>query len=83
GLKFIKKIGIENIYKEEMELMDQLIKELKKLYFIKIYGSMSLKNRLAVLSINMESVDASVVGEKLNDSEIAVRTGYHCAALIH
>ena len=66
-----------------MELMDQLIKELKKLDFIKIYGSMSLKNRLAVLSINMEGVDASVVGEKLNDSEIAVRTGYHCAALIH
>ncbi len=83
GLKFIKKIGIENIYKEEMELMDQLIKELKKLDFIKIYGSMSLKNRLAVLSINMEGVDASVVGEKLNDYEIAVRTGYHCAALIH
>lgn len=83
GLKFIKKIGIENIYKEEMQLMDQLITELKKLDFIRIYGSMSLKNRLAVLSINMEGVDASVVGEELNDSQIAVRTGYHCAALIH
>ncbi|MCF0149128.1 MAG: aminotransferase class V-fold PLP-dependent enzyme [Clostridium sp.] len=83
GLKFIKKIGIENIYKEEMELMSQLITELKKLDFIKIYGDISLKNRLPVLSINMDGIDASIVGEELNDSEIAVRTGYHCAALIH
>lgn len=83
GLKFIKKIGIENIYKEEMQLMEQLIMEFKKLDFIKIYGTMSLKNRLSVLSINIEGIDASVVGEELNDAEIAVRTGYHCAALIH
>ena len=83
GVKFIKKIGIENIYNEEMQLMDQLIRELKKLDFVKIYGSTSLKNRLSVLSINIEGIDASIVGEELNDAEIAVRTGYHCAALIH
>ncbi|MGF0108397.1 aminotransferase class V-fold PLP-dependent enzyme [Clostridium sp. SGI.024] len=83
GVKFIKKIGIENIYNEEMQLMDQLIRELKNLDFVKIYGSTSLKNRLSVLSINIEGIDASIVGEELNDAEIAVRTGYHCAALIH
>lgn len=83
GVKFIKKIGIENIYNEEMQLMDQLIRELKKVDFVKIYGSTSLKNRLSVLSINIEGIDASIVGEELNDAEIAVRTGYHCAALIH
>ncbi|MGN0025471.1 MAG: aminotransferase class V-fold PLP-dependent enzyme, partial [Clostridium sp.] len=83
GVKFIKKIGIENIYNEEMQLMDQLIRELKKLDFVKIYGSTSLKNRLSVISINIEGIDASIVGEELNDAEIAVRTGYHCAALIH
>ena len=83
GLKFIKKIGIENIYKEEMELMDQLIRELKKLDFINIYGSTSLENRLSVLSINIEGIDSSIVGEELNAAKIAVRTGYHCAALIH
>ena len=83
GLKFIKKIGIENIYREEMQLMEQLISEVKKLDFIKIYGGTSIKNRVSVLSINIEGIDASVVGEKLNDANIAVRTGYHCAALIH
>ncbi|MDV4151104.1 aminotransferase class V-fold PLP-dependent enzyme [Clostridium sp. AL.422] len=83
GVKFIKKIGIDNIYKEEMQLTEQLILELKKLNFIRIYGSTSLKDRVSVLSFNIEGIDASVVGEELNDSEVAVRTGYHCAALIH
>lgn len=83
GLKFIKKIGIENIHREEMQLAEQLIRELKKLNFVKLYGSTSLKKRVSVISFNIEGVDASIVGEELNDVEIAVRTGYHCAALIH
>lgn len=83
GLKFIRKIGVSNIYNEEMKLMEQLIFELNRLSFIKIYGSTSLKNRTAVLSFNIEGIDASIVGEELNKASIAVRTGYHCAALIH
>lgn len=83
GLKFVRKIGVSNIYNEEMKLMEQLIFELNRLSFIKIYGSTSLKNRTAVLSFNIEGIDASIVGEELNKSSIAVRTGYHCAALIH
>ncbi|MBE6053221.1 MAG: aminotransferase class V-fold PLP-dependent enzyme [Clostridium sartagoforme] len=83
GLKFIKKIGIDNIHKEEMKLIEQLIYELKKLHFIKVYGSTSLENRVSLLSFNVEGIDASVVGEELNDAKIAVRTGYHCASLIH
>ena len=83
GIKFIKKIGVANIYKEEMLLMEQLLKELNKLSFIKVYGSKSLNNSLSVLSFNIDGIDASRVGEELNEVGIAVRTGYHCAALIH
>lgn len=83
GIKFIKKIGVANIYKEEMLLMDQLLKELNKLSFIKVYGSKSLNDTLSVLSFNIDGIDASRVGEELNEAGIAVRTGYHCAALIH
>lgn len=83
GVSFIKKIGIKNIYNEEIKLTKQLLEELRKLPFIKLYGSKSMDNRVAVVSFNIEGIDSSVVGEKLNEAEIAVRTGYHCAALIH
>lgn len=85
GIKFIRKIGVKNIYKEEISLVEELLLELNKLEFIKIYGNRKLENNknVAVVSFNIDGVDASVVGEELNEAGIAVRTGYHCAALIH
>lgn len=83
GIKFIKRIGIDSIQKCEEELTSYLLEKMKRLSYIKIYGSYSVKKRGPVLSFNMEGVDASVVGEQLDEDGIAVRTGYHCAPLIH
>ena len=83
GLKFIKRIGIDNIHKAEKELMNQLLEEFGKLPYIKLYGSDYTKQRSAVLSFNIDGIDASIVGEELNEEEIAIRTGYHCTPLIH
>lgn len=83
GIKFINRIGIDNIRKGEEELLSYLLEELKKLSYVKIYGSDSTKQRGAVLSLNIDGIDASIVGEQLNEGGIAVRTGYHCAPLIH
>lgn len=83
GIKFINKIGIDNISKKEKEIVDFLIKELSKKKYVKIYAKHGNKLRSAVLSINIEGIDSSEIGERLNGMEIAVRTGYHCAPLIH
>lgn len=83
GIKFIKRIGIDNIQKCEEKLLSHLLEELKKLSYVKIYGNNSIKQRSAVLSFNIDGIDASTVGEQLNEDGIAVRTGYHCAPLIH
>ncbi len=83
GIKFINRIGIESIQKHESELTLYLLKEIKKLPYIKLYGESHGKNRGPVISFNVEGVDASIVGEKLDNEEIAVRTGYHCAPLVH
>ncbi|AGX45141.1 aminotransferase class V-fold PLP-dependent enzyme [Clostridium saccharobutylicum] len=83
GVKFIKRIGIDSIQKYEEELTSYLLEEIKRLSYIKIYGSYSGNKRGPVVSFNIEGVDASIVGEELDKEGIAVRTGYHCAALIH
>lgn len=83
GLKFIKRVGIDSIKKVEDELMKYFIDEIRKLSYIKIYGNNSLNERSAVVSFNIDGVDASIVGEELNEYGIAVRTGYHCTPLIH
>jgi len=83
GIKFIRRVGIDTIQKCEEELLTYLLEELKKLSYIKIYGNDSINQRSAVLSFNVEGIDASIIGEQLNEQGIAIRTGYHCAPLIH
>lgn len=83
GTKFIKSVGLGKIQKCEEELILYLFEELKKLSYVKIYGSHSGKQRIPLLSLNIDGIDASIVGEQLNEEGIAVRTGYHCAPLIH
>ncbi|HEY8891781.1 MAG TPA: aminotransferase class V-fold PLP-dependent enzyme [Clostridium sp.] len=83
GIKFIQKVGIDNIRKHEIMLVEYLLKELCKLSYIKIYGGCDYKDRAAVVSLNIDNVDVSEVGTLLNKRGIAVRTGFHCAPLIH
>lgn len=83
GIKFIKKIGIDIIRKHEEDIGLYLLQELKKLSNIKIYGNDTNENRTSVISFNILGIDASKVGELLNEADIGVRTGYHCVPLIH
>ena len=51
---------------------------------MKIYGDFSDKNRCPIVSLNIAGVDSSQVSEwLLEEYEIAVRSGAHCAPLIH
>lgn len=83
GVNYILDVGIENIRKKEEELTEYLLSELIKLPFVKVYGQKSIENRCAVVSFNIDNLDSSLVGFELNKRGIAVRTGYHCAPLVH
>lgn len=84
GIKFIEKTGMENIRKHEMVLTECILEEFIKLPYIKLYGPSNVsENRVAVISFNIEGKDSSRVSYLLNERGIALRTGYHCAPLIH
>ncbi|MCY6482761.1 aminotransferase class V-fold PLP-dependent enzyme [Clostridium aestuarii] len=83
GVKFIKKVGIDKIRKHENMITKYLVQELSEISRIKIYGGSNYDNRAAVVSFNIDGIDSSEVGYLLNEEGVAVRTGYHCAPLIH
>jgi len=84
GLKYIAKRGLQNIYDEEIKLLDLLQQGLSEINNVTLYGTKSLKNRVPVLSFNIGGYEASDVGILLDgDHNIAVRTGLHCAPKIH
>jgi cysteine desulfurase/selenocysteine lyase len=81
---YIAERGMENIYRHEMELFARLQVGLAEIDGVKLHGTMSLDDRLPVLSFTVAGRDPADVGTMLDvDHNIAARTGVHCAPLIH
>ena len=84
GQKFIRRVGIDNIYEHEMNLLKMLIDGLRDVPGVTLYCPDSLEARAPVLSLNVEGYTAGDVGTFLDvDFNIGVRTGLQCAPLVH
>lgn len=81
SIKWIKETDIQ---KKEKELSEYLVNVLKNNSKIHMYLPKNLKRWSSILSININGYTSEQVGELLEaENEICVRTGYHCAPLIH
>ena len=80
AMKWLKKIGMKNVRKHEMDLFEYLIGELRKIPRIKIYGDLNFERHLGLVSFNIENVHHSLAAAILNyEGGVAVRNGCHCA----
>jgi cysteine desulfurase family protein len=84
SLDWIKEIGIENILNSEKTLTRKLINEIKDIYGIELYLPKDEEKHVGIISLNMQDYNPNELGQVLDeDFNIAVRTGFHCAPLIH
>ena len=84
GLRYITQQGLANIYVHEMKLAQTLRDGLSSLKRIKTYCADSLEKHIALLTCNADGVDPEDFAAILDgDFNIAVRSGLHCAPLVH
>ncbi|MEW6265539.1 MAG: aminotransferase class V-fold PLP-dependent enzyme [Thermodesulfobacteriota bacterium] len=84
GLDLLEEEGLERIREREMVLARALWDGLEGLSGIVLYGGRPSDRHVPVLSVAVRDKPASAVGEILDgDFDIAVRTGLHCAPLVH
>jgi cysteine desulfurase / selenocysteine lyase len=81
----LKQLQLPKITLEKnLKLINKLIKELKKIDKVTLYGTLNLKEKVPVLSFNIKGLFsnrlAGILDEKYN---ILTRPGLHCAPLIH
>ena len=62
---------------KENELLKYATKKLKEVNGLRIFGE--AKNKISVISFNIESIHPYDLGSILDKMGIAVRTGQHCA----
>ena len=80
AIKFINRIGINNINKHEEYLKEYLVRKLKLIPHVKIYNANTTSN---IVLINVDNVLSGDLGLYLNSKNICVRSGKHCVKLLH
>ncbi|HZJ89816.1 MAG TPA: cysteine desulfurase [Bacilli bacterium] len=76
AIKYIKKIGIENIAKHEVMLRNYAVEKLAKNENIIIYNKDA---ETGIITFNVKDVFAQDAASYYNSKGIAVRSGQHCA----
>lgn len=82
GVRFVRETGIQKIHQKEMNLAETVRLALSEMQGITVYTPRG--PRLPVVAFNLEGLDSLEVAAILDSHYgIAVRAGYHCAALAH
>ena len=81
SIKFLEKIGIENIVKHEKELIKYGQEILRKNNSVELIGNP--KNKGAVLSFTIKSVHPHDIATILDEDGVAIRAGHHCCQILH
>lgn len=84
AIDFINRIGVDNIYNHENNLIIKIKNELLYNKNIIVYrGFMNSKNYAPILSFNVKGYHSEEVAGHLAADNICVRAGLHCAPMAH
>jgi cysteine desulfurase family protein len=84
GIQFVLRRGVEQIRQHEIGMIKKLIKGLKEIPRIRLYGPENQKDRIATLSFNLPPLSPSEVAFRLEKQfGILCRPGLHCAPAVH
>ncbi|MBS6195406.1 MAG: aminotransferase class V-fold PLP-dependent enzyme [Clostridiales bacterium] len=90
GVRWLKQMGLKNIKEKELFLMRRFYEGVREIPGVVIYGNLKQEERTAVVCLNIfDEREAAIVpsgeiGELLaGEYDIAVRSGAHCAPLMH
>jgi len=83
GIRFIKQIGINNIYNHGISLTEHFTKEIKGIDGLDVVGNNSEENRTSVVSVISSKKDISKLAYQLDINGVMTRVGMHCAPNAH
>jgi len=81
SIKFLEKIGMNNVIQHEKELMDYGQEILRKNNSVKLVGNPKKKG--AVLSFTIEGIHPHDIATILDEDGVAIRAGHHCCQILH
>ncbi|MGB2842576.1 MAG: cysteine desulfurase [Halobacteriota archaeon] len=79
AVDYLNEVGMAELKSHESKLTKKLLEGLSGIENVHVYGSTNLKDRIGVVSFNIEGVNPHDVALMLDEtSDIMVRSGHHC-----
>ncbi|SFQ21945.1 cysteine desulfurase / selenocysteine lyase [Butyrivibrio proteoclasticus] len=79
AIKYLKNVGFDTIKEQEEKLTTLLMEGLKKMPYIKVFGSEDPAKHCGIVTFTMEGVHPHDMASVLNDDHVCIRAGHHCA----
>ncbi|MCS7106850.1 MAG: cysteine desulfurase [Acidilobaceae archaeon] len=83
AIRYLWRVGMGWIEEHERELTSYTVKKLSEVEGLRFIGPRDLSRKLGIVAFNVGKVDPSMVGLWLDQYGVAVRTGLHCAHILH
>lgn len=79
AIRYLQAVGFETVRRQEDLLCSRLMEGMKKMPYIKIYGSSDPKKHNGIITFTMEGVHPHDISSVLNEDKVCIRAGHHCA----
>lgn len=79
AIQYLTALGMENIQLETQAVYGYLLEQLRTLPFVTLYGPTDDLQRSSIASFTIAGIHAHDVASVLDQYQVAVRAGHHCA----
>lgn len=83
SLEYLEHFGMEKMRKQLLEYTQKAIGIMKSINGITVYGPENVENKVPLISFNIDGMFPNEVAHALQEKLICVRSGIHCAPLMH
>ncbi len=83
AVDYLTALGMDTVRKHEEEMVAYALARLKEISGLTVYGPINPKQKAGVVSFTMKSVHAHDIAQILDEDNICIRSGNHCAMPLH
>lgn len=80
---YLTNLGMDAVFRHEQELITATLDGLAERSWVRVLGPLDPAARTGAVAFVVEGVHPHDVGQILDDSGVAIRTGHHCAWPLH
>lgn len=79
AIDYLDAVGMDRVFAHDQELTAIALERLSDVPGVRIHGPQGLEDRGGVISVSMDGTHAHDLATILDDHDVAVRAGHHCA----